>query len=532
MQAFASPSRRSGQNGSGVGLAAKAANAGVCALLAVSLAACSVQPTPLSEGEFALRASSSIKRMTAGQEPVTRTIGLGEAVARALKYNLALRVKQEETSLAFARLDLKHYSMLPEAVVNSGYSKRNKHQASTSLNLDTNQRDENHSTSQDRIQWNNDVSLSWDILDFGLSYVRAKQAADDVLISREIWRSTMQKLVEDVRTHYWRAATYQRLVGRLKDLDRRATAAIASSRKLSQSSEVDRLVALNAERELVKVRQAIKDLEQELIDAKSELARLMNLKPGTPYVLDSARREHKRLKIRTPLEDLFQIAVTRRPEMRQNFYEQRINTHEAQAAVLELLPSLRGYADVNSSTNSFLLNSNWLSAGAAVSWSLINVFQYPAKRRNVDAKQELLDKQALALSMTIVSQVYLGLLRYGYYGEKLDMAGSFLSVQKRLTRQMRLEKQAERVSEQELILEEMNELIAEARHDMANAELQKAYGGLVAALGIDHLPLLDTTAPVDALAAELERHWSEASELHGDLELALPAAPVAPGKEG
>ncbi len=485
-------------------------------LFAGGLSACGVHPQPLTQEEFALRAAASIQGLTLGQEPVSRTISLGEAVARALKYNLALRVKRDQIAVSNAKLDIRSSAMLPEVVFNSGYVSRDNYQASTSLNLITNQRDTDPSTSQDRSQYTKDISIGWDILDFGLSYVRAQQAADDVLIAREMWRTTLHKLVEEVRIQYWRASTYQRVVGRLKALDKRTGAALANSRKLSMSSEVNRLEVLNSERELVRVKQAIKDLEQDLIDAKSELATLMNLKPGTPFTLDTSRPDHRRFRIDLPLDDVLELAVANRPEMRQNFYEQRVNMKEAQANLLELFPGIRLYSSENRSSNSFLLNANWVSVGAAMSWNLINAFQYPAKQKAQKAKQEMIRRQALATCMTIVSQVYMGLNRYDYFQDRLEMSERFLSVQKRLTQQMRLEARADRVSEQELILEEMNELIAEAKFDMAYADLEKAHGGLIASIGLDPTPLLDPAAPVAVLSDALEEGWKNALELRRD----------------
>jgi len=491
----------------------------IALLLLSSLSACALSPTPIGESQFTLRAANNIQRMTAMQEPVSGTISLGEAMARALKYNLDLRVKQEQTSLAKAQLSLQHYSLLPKAVLNSGYVSRNNVQATSSLNLVSSRSDTAPSTSQDRQQLTNDISLGWDILDFGLSYLKAQQSADEVLISRENWRGTLHKLMEDVRTQYWRASTYERLIDRLKTLKGRTDSALANSAKLSHGNHINRLAVLNSERELVKIRQVIKDLEQDLLNAKTELARLMNLRPGTEYSLDIARLPHKHLKIEMSLDDILLLSVSKRPELRQNWYQQRINIKEAQANVLSLVPSLRAYVTSNQNSNSFLLNSNWVSVGAAMSWSLINVFQYPAKRYTTQSKQRLLDIQALNLTMTVVTQVYLGLIRYDYFVDKLAMADQFLSVQKRLTKQMRLEAKAFRVSEQSLILEEMNELIAEAKYDIAYADLQRAYGGLVASIGIEFSPTLDTNVPLDALAEALEMGWDTALKRVQDPEL-------------
>ncbi|MCY1667732.1 TolC family protein [Rhizobium sp. SL86] len=494
---------------------------GVSVVLVAGLVGCSLRPSPGSNLAFQRNAQANILRMTADQEPISGSISLEAAMARALKYNLDLRVKRDQVMLANAKLNLQHYSMLPTAVIEAGYVRRNNDNASTSLDLLSNTRDASFSTSQDRRQRSSDISISWDILDFGLSYVRAKQAADDVLISREAWRKEVHQLLEDVRVEYWRASTYQRLIDRLHKLKKRTDAAIANSERLSKENQLNRLTVLNSERELIKVKQAINDLEQNLLSAKAELARLMNLKPGTDFTLDVTRATSRPNALDLPLDELLEIAVAQRPELRRNWYEQRINVQEAKAQVLSILPSLRGYVSHSDSSNSFLANGSWMSAGAAVSWSLIKAFEYPAKAKANEARQQILERQALALSMAVVTQVYLSLLQHDYFTEKLDLADKHLSVQKRITRQMRMEARAKRVSEQELILEEMNELIAEAKYDISFAEMQKAYGGLISSLGLEDPVSLDRRADVKTLSSAIESEWN--ADLHSRVNVVRKA---------
>ena len=58
-------------------------------------------------------------------------------------------------------------------------------------------------------------------------------------------------------------------------------------------------------------------------------------------------------------------ALRQRPELREVQYRLRINDQEAEAALLELLPSLQSYAGLNYDSNSFLYNKHWLSWGNA-----------------------------------------------------------------------------------------------------------------------------------------------------------------------
>ena len=56
-----------------------------------------------------------------------------------------------------------------------------------------------------------DLGLTWNILDFGVSYFTAHQNADRALIASERRRRTIQNLAQEVRFNFWRAAAAQEL---------------------------------------------------------------------------------------------------------------------------------------------------------------------------------------------------------------------------------------------------------------------------------------------------------------------------------
>ena len=72
----------------------------------LAVTGCSVNPKPLSRSELALSADDYRLRVTANQEPLNGPVGLYEAMARALKYNLDRRVEMMETALRGRELQL------------------------------------------------------------------------------------------------------------------------------------------------------------------------------------------------------------------------------------------------------------------------------------------------------------------------------------------------------------------------------------------------------------------------------------------
>ena len=154
-------------------------------LLAAALSGgCSLAPTPITPDEASFLGRNSYERLTADQEPVSGPIDLYEAMARALKYNLDQRVEEAGAALRIKELDLADFNMLPNLVAGSGYAGRNNDNASNSLNILTGTQSLPYSTSQEHRSIASDVTFSWNILDFGLSYVRARQAAGQALRCR------------------------------------------------------------------------------------------------------------------------------------------------------------------------------------------------------------------------------------------------------------------------------------------------------------------------------------------------------------
>ena len=471
------------------------------------LQGCAVKPKPYSPAQYAEFAALNRAQITENQRKIEGPIDLYQAMARALKYNLEYRVKAAEAGLRISELNFAHYSMLPTIVANSGYTGRNNVNASSSFNLSTNTPNFSPSTSQDKKQKSADLSVSWNILDFGLSYVRARQAGDKALISAELHRKVSQRLLEEVRNTYWRAVSYQRLSGRLARLEKRISRARANNRYIARSGVTSKTAALLDERQLVKIASAIKYLHRDIAVAKAHLAELMNVPPGTNFKLAQARQVPMPGRIGMSLDTMINRAIRDRAELHDNWDQQRINKREATAAMLELLPSIEAYAGPKWNSNSFLLNANWVSWGAKASWNLMKVFQYPAKSRMLKHQDEVLRMRALALTISVMTQVHVSRIKYYLRRQELQAAADLRSVQSRLLRQFRSEEKARLISENKLLAEEMNTLIAEAKYDIANAELQAAYANLYATIGWDPYASLDSSMSLEDLETALRDSW-------------------------
>lgn len=467
------------------------------AFASLALLGCSVQPEAISSADHLAFADDRLSRVVENQEPVSGSIDLYEAMARAIKYNLDARVEVMETALRMSELNLAHYDLLPSLVAGSGYAGRD-------------QADGSSTSTRDTSIFTADLNFSWNILDFGLSYVRAKQAADKVLIQEELKRKIVNRTIEDVRTAYWRAVSYERLVNRMRALEGRVSRALTDTRALASGGSTSPIAALSYERELIQIQRELEVMEGQLKVAKSQLAALMNVPPGTGFSLVVPRKSTSELGLPGNYHALYRTALANRPEMRELAYQLRINDRELDAQFLKLLPGLQVYAGADYDSNDFLQDSSWLSWGAKASWNLLRVFSMPATKAKIDAQGTLLDTRSLSVAMAIMTQVHVSRVRFLHIRKEFGTASALANVQHRLLKQVKAETAAQRTSEQILIREEMNALVTDAKLDMVYADLQNAYANVYSSLGVDPFPEgMDADAPVGEVAGRLRTMWLE-----------------------
>ena len=476
--------------------------------LAAPLAGCGLQPEPLTPLQIASYAADKKARFVQNQEPIVHAISLDEAIARGLRYNLDYRVEAFQTALRVRDLDVADFHLLPNVVADSNFLGRNNNLAATSQSVTTGQTTLEPSISTPRNDLISDLTISYNTLDFGLSYIRARQAADEVLIAAETKRKVTNRIVQDVRTAYWRAYSSQRLSQRLHELEGRVRRAIADSRTLAAGADSSPLAALTYERELIDIKRQAQAIEGDMSVAKAQLAALMNVPPNVGFTLSGRNGAPRSPVFREDFQALVDIALTNRPELRETQYRSRINAKEATAALLQMLPSAQGYFGGNNDTSKYLFHASWLAYGAHASWNLLNVFKYPALINQVDAQEALLDAKALALTMAIITQVEVSRVRLLEAEQELGIAREVLDVQGRLLHQIKAQAATEKASEQTLIREEMNTLVAESRKDIAYAAYENAYGLVFEAIGLDPFDrhIAETTS-VGEIAAVVKENW-------------------------
>jgi outer membrane protein, multidrug efflux system len=482
----------------------------------IGLTSCAIKPIPLTTGEVRSRVQEDRSVLTKDQEPVSGPIDLYEAMARALKYNLDARVELMHKMLAQTQLDLSHYAMLPRLAANAGFDGRDNFTGGIARSLITGQQQIQPFTSAEKNIFSADLSLSWNVLDFGMSYIRAKQASDDVLIAEEERRRVANRVMQDVRSAYWRAVSAERILPSLKMLDEWVKNALEKAQAIQDERLSTPLVPLQYRLDLLNTQRYIQQLFRELNTAKLQLAALINLPPGQEQemMLMVPEREAGTLNLPPDMTVLEDRALEARPELRMIDYRRRINARETKAAILEMLPSLNLQAGGNYSSNAFLFNQNWAAYAARASWNLLSIFRYPARAKTIEAQDKVLHTQNLALTMAIMSQVHVSVAQVAQPKKETSTAKLYHDTQSQISEQTRLGWRIGRQSEQAVLRERVNQVSAQLRYDAMESELQVSWAMLLVAVGEDVLPNdLTKEQSVSDLALEIRTRWAKSKEL-------------------
>lgn len=491
-------------------------------LLALVVSGCAVTSEPIDRSTSEQRARTDLQNMYKDQEPLSGPLTLHQAMARAVKYNLEGRLKIMEEALAKRQLDLASFDMLPRMALDAGYVGRNNVSASSSQSVETGTQSLEPSTSQDRDREVADLTMVWNVLDFGVSYISAKQAGDQRLIVQERRRKVINTIVQDVRSAYWRAMAAERLLKQIDSLMARVEAARRNSQSMSEQRIGDPVQALGYQRSLIQATRQLEEQRRALSLAKTELATLINLPLGTELTL-ATQDEYAIPELKVDLARLEQEALASRPELREQDYQTRITAAETRKAMLRLLPGLEFSAGGHYDSNSFLVEQGWADYGVKVTWNLFNVISAPAAIDVAKAGEEVAAARRQAMSIAVLAQLYVANANYREALRQFKTSQELSDIDGQIVGQLRSRHQAAGIGELDLIQGELNTLQADLRRDLAYADLRNAYGQIFASAGLDPLPNEVQSTQVQSIATALANR--EAAWAQGDITVLT--SPVA-----
>jgi outer membrane protein TolC len=475
-------------------------------MVSVCLGGCAFVPHPLTDAERAAEANRDLADVFAPQEPLTHALTLEEAFARAIAYNLDERVKLMERSVAERDFEISKFDMLPKVIATAGASTRNNVLASSSTAVGTGQQSLVPSTSTDSDLKFADLTTSFNILDFWVSYYNSKQQANKVLVAEEQRRRVLQGLFQDVRRAFWRAASAQRLSNDIREATRDAKNALESSRK----SETLRapIDALRYQKALLDALRDLQSVEQLLGASKIELAQLINLPPGTNYSL-AVPRNLRIEGVKLPVRQMEDVALIRNPEIRESSYRVRISADETRKTLARNLPGINFSYGPNYDSNSFLVNNTWAAGAVRLSGNLVSIISIPEQLKRGNLAEATAITRREALSVATLAKLHIAYQQYLAAAEEYRWADQLASVDRRLYEQISNRTETDAQSELERVSARVSTVQSDLRRYRAYAEAQAALGRLYDVVGIDPVPEAMASLDIASLSAAIRRSASD-----------------------
>ena len=488
------------------------------------LAGCSINPKPIEPEARMANILQDQAEMYGKQEPITAPLSFYDVLARALKYNFDHRLTMMEAVLQDTQLSVATMNMLPKLAINAGYIARDKQLGSSSVdyfNQNSSSQLSRYATSQDKERGVADLSFTWNLLDFGVSYYQAKQQADRILIAQERRRKVVNNLIKEVLEAYWMAHLADRLLPKITPVLEQARSAYQLSQKIEGDNLQPLLDVLEYQRSLLRIIDQLEKLKADMMIAKPKLMGLINAPMHSKMELeDLPNEEHVPPQLKVSTIELENLGLFYRPELREEIYQERISRDEVWKEILKTMPGLTIPLSVNWDSNSFLVHDLWLEAGARTTFNLVNLLAAPKIWKSAETQIQVVNTRRKALSVATLVQINVGHQQYLKALDNYKMASELNKIDENIFKLMRNNQSQGAGSELEVIHAATSSIASQLEKEQSLAEIYAALGNIYASIGLDPLASKVEELTVRDISVQLKNtlgHW-----IHGE----LPKIPV------
>ncbi len=481
--------------------------------LVTLLSACSMTPRPDSVDARFAQAQKDVKQLYADQVAPAKRIDFYEALARGLKYNLDYRIKMTNSALQMGQLKMAEWAMFPSVNANGSIYSRSNHLASA--NLSDNGGLTGSSTSTPDTVRSARLGITWNVLDFGMSYLRAKQQANRYLIAQQEARRQSQLLAQDILTAYWQAYSAQQLINESSRFQSQLEQSQAKLAGAAKDSSVPRQNLLNYRAAVLEGQRQLIELQYRHDKAMFDLKQLV----GMPLCAKLTLAPLPKSLMRTTnlhclsFEKLDAITLVSRPELWGQGYQEKIAKEGVKIAILQALPGLSFSYGWNYNSNKYLENTRWADRSADLAWNLINLAALPDSYHSAKDLVKYEKLKRMALTLTALTETRYTYARYQSLRREYIVARQQTENANALAELASNKQQASVGSDQTAILARLHAITAKMNQDLVMANLSKARGQLYLSAGFDMLPLGISDQPLPVVTAEIRREFTEQNKM-------------------
>lgn len=344
-------------------------------------------------------------------EDCIKELSLDEVISIAHNRNLDLLVKERELAIQKATELRDVLRLLPSLTYDGELSRRSNNTGSSSQSLLPGVPPAPPSISSEQHTARHELVFTWNLLDFGISYYRARQEANRTLMFALEYQKVEQDLILDIVKQYWKAVVSRHGMRKAEEILAKAQESKELFTKQIEAKILSKLDGLTTKNLLIDIEIQLNNYKRAYYDAKIALALHMDLHPSANFDV----KEIDEFPILEDLADpcqLEEIALTHRPELYVRDVDEKIALDEVRASLLESLPGISLFTGSYYNDNKFLIHNFWQKTGIEAARNLLSLpFNY---RNSIVAKGKKMHvrQQRIAVSVGVISQVHLAHLMY------------------------------------------------------------------------------------------------------------------------
>ncbi len=355
----------------------------------------------------------------AAAPPVPLT--LEGAIKYAMRNNLDLWAARQERQVQMELTRRSRLEMLPTLMAEAELSRRSRYPANTSVNLTTGRTSLAPSYGAEKSTRRADLALAWNLLDFGVSFLRSRQEEDRMLAAAWRMKRTRAKLRLQVIRAFWKAAACRELFTLSRKIDRGLAILLKSVRATIDQKAISEVEGLKRESTLLEQRLRLNKAEERYRRAMLELSNLLGVPPGTEIKLAEISFANRVDRVHWNIPELEKQAINQRPELYEKDLEERISLTEARVALARMFPSPAAFFRRETDRNELLYYKDWYTTGLQVSWDILRLPKAGQERTTAKARARLAARQRMALALGILTQVHLSVADYYAQIRQYDM---------------------------------------------------------------------------------------------------------------
>lgn len=392
------------------------------------------------------------------QHPLT----LPEVMQIAFRRNLDLLVREQERAVEEEVLTSARLKVLPALTIDGVLSER----SNPPLFTDS-------SPTAEKLTKTVSARAAWGIVDFGLTYYKARQEKKRLDYLEQQHLRLRQNLILEVTSAYWKVIATKQSVQEAQCLLKEAINMRLLMQKHSENRNVSELQALKVDEQVVEAQTKISKITYEYEGARAKLLSLLGLPPSTCLDFEEVDPSPGPVCFAS-INHLEEMALLSRPELYQKDIEERIAADEVRINIIQMFPNASLFGMYNYDANRFLIFHHWTTIGTSATWNLLTLPQLNYSMKGAQQQKYLARANRLALSIGILTQVNLAYINYLSAVDQFKFADDAYQVKSRLVNALEKENQYGELGGIELLNERFLALEAKYTALLAFADLQSA----------------------------------------------------------